>query len=383
MRRISFIVFVIFCLINFYHCQKCNVVNQYFGADYDLHNNHDRLTSNQGQPGNPGKRGAKGEKGEKGDVADVSEKIEMLSAEIRTAKDHMKVDSVELSDNVLVLKNIVSDLKENNTRLENQVTHVKSEYMRLKINNTELQKRIDNIEQVNVNLTKRVFEVENRFEENLLRLEAYINNKSYILKHQVYRTCSDAMDKTSYPVSGKFLLFGAEEKPVSVYCEVSGEKVIAKIGHDSEEEMHVDGFEDVFTYRRNVTYTTSIDDIRAIIKAHSHCRQFIKYRCIGSALLHKKWGPFAKWTSYNGEDHQYWGGSNKELHCACGITGTCVDPEHKCNCDSNVDGVEESDEGFIEEKDHLPVTALYFGDTGVRNEINEEGWHTLGPLECY
>ena len=48
----------------------------------------------------------------------------------------------------------------------------------------------------------------------------------------------------------------------------------------------------------------------------------LQYRCIGSRLLQKKWGPFAKWTSYNGEDHQYWGGSNKELHCACGITGT-------------------------------------------------------------
>ena len=48
----------------------------------------------------------------------------------------------------------------------------------------------------------------------------------------------------------------------------------------------------------------------------------LQYRCIGSALFHKEWGSFAKWTSYNGEDHQYWGGSNKELHCACGITGT-------------------------------------------------------------
>ena len=60
-----------------------------------------------------------------------------------------------------------------------------------------------------------------------------------------------------------------------------------------------------------------------------------------------------------------------------------MNPEHKCNCDSNVDGEEEADEGFIEEKDHLPVTALYFGDTGVHKGNNEEGWHTLGPLECY
>ena len=65
MRRINFIVLVIFCLFNFCHCEECNVVNQYFGAEYNLQNNHGRLTSNKGQPVNVGKRGAKGEKGEK------------------------------------------------------------------------------------------------------------------------------------------------------------------------------------------------------------------------------------------------------------------------------------------------------------------------------
>ena len=52
--------------------------------------------------------------------------------------------------------------------------------------------------------------------------------------------------------------------------------MIAKIGHDTEEEVHVDGFDGAYSYRRNVVYRTSIDDIRAIVKAHSHCRQFIK-----------------------------------------------------------------------------------------------------------
>ena len=38
-----------------------------------------------------------------------------------------------------------------------------------------------------------------------------------------------------------------------------------------------------------------------------------------------------------------------------------------------------SDEGFITQMGLLPVTKMNFGDTGG---LNEQGWHTLGPLEC-
>ena len=58
--------------------------------------------------------------------------------------------------------------------------------------------------------------------------------------------------------------------------------------------------------------------------------------------------------------------------------GTCVDSSKKCNCDRNT-APETSDEGYLTDKDALPVTGLFFGDTDASDEF---GWHTLGPLIC-
>ena len=40
------------------------------------------------------------------------------------------------------------------------------------------------------------------------------------------------------------------------------------------------------------------------------------------------------------------------------------------------------DSGFLTIKSHLTVKQLRFGDTG-KAKFREEGYHTLGKLECY
>ena len=50
----------------------------------------------------------------------------------------------------------------------------------------------------------------------------------------------------------------------------------------------------------------------------------------------------------------------------------------KCNCDTE-DGSWHTDEGFLSDKNTLPVTKLRFGDT---KDGDSEGRYTLGPLEC-
>ena len=54
----------------------------------------------------------------------------------------------------------------------------------------------------------------------------------------------------------------------------------------------------------------------------------------------------------------------------------CVNSDWGCNCDSDT---ETSDEGYLTDKDKLPVTGLQFGDL---EDAGEEGWFTLGPLIC-
>ena len=53
-------------------------------------------------------------------------------------------------------------------------------------------------------------------------------------------------------------------------------------------------------------------------------------------------------------------------------------PNQLCNCDAN-DSVWRYDEGYITDKQRLPLTEVRLGDTGHAGEI---GKFTVGPLEC-
>ena len=87
----------------------------------------------------------------------------------------------------------------------------------------------------------------------------------------------------------------------------------------------------------------------------------------------------------------YWGGAGNRLlggaspddfrKCACGATSpnTCVDTSYSCNCDAYIGSSWHEDSGNLNDKNHLPVIQLRFGDTGS----GEAGYHTLGKLRCY
>jgi len=149
-------------------------------------------------------------------------------------------------------------------------------------------------------------------------------------------------------------------------------------GHDSEAEVEVNGYESAYSYKRTITYDVSLEDIRTAVESYTNCRQFVKYRCRGAQI----YGPYGGtyWKSYDGTLRFYWGGSDQNYHCACGVAGNCIDTSDNCNCDQNDSGIETFDEGYLTNKDHLPVIEVAFGDTGASTEI---GWHTVGPLECW
>ena len=91
--------------------------------------------------------------------------------------------------------------------------------------------------------------------------------------------------------------------------------------------------------------------------------------------------PYGWWVSRQNKKMDYWAGSLPgSMKCECGITGTCIDQEKWCNCDSLHDDWL-FDGGDIAEKEYLPVKALHFGDTGTPLD-RKEGRYSLGPLEC-
>ena len=174
------------------------------------------------------------------------------------------------------------------------------------------------------------------------------------------------------------------EAPFTVFCNMTDEGGVGvtAVSHDSENRTHVSGSENAGSYSRDINYIgTSLSQIKGLIAASKNCRQFIKYECMGSLIFWQGSGQYyAWWVSGDGEKMTYWSEASEASHgCACGITSSCVNPRKLCNCDQN-DFIWREDSGFLTNKSHLPVSQLRFGDTG---NPREEGYHTLGKLECY
>ena len=83
---------------------------------------------------------------------------------------------------------------------------------------------------------------------------------------------------------------------------------------------------------------------------------------------------------------RYWGGSAPDSKkCACGLKSECKSTSgtsnNPCNCDSGLASDNVFDDGYLYDKNRLPVTELHFGDTG---NLGDDKWgkHTLGKLRC-
>ena len=172
--------------------------------------------------------------------------------------------------------------------------------------------------------------------------------------------------------------------PFTAYCDMSDKSGVGVtvISHDSESRTLVDGYDVGGEYSRSIHYSgASQSQLASLTDVSSHCEQFIKYECYASILSFSI--PFGWWVSRDSSRMLYWGGASPDSKkCACGMTNSCPDPSHACNCDKN-DGVWREDSGLLTEKSTLPVKELRFGDTGTYSGIDEKGYHTLGKLKCY
>ena len=69
------------------------------------------------------------------------------------------------------------------------------------------------------------------------------------------------------------------------------------------------------------------------------------------------YGVYAWWVSRDSSKMTYWGGASPGSgKCACGMTNSCADSRHACNCDKN-DRVWREDSGLLTDKSHLPVNS--------------------------
>ena len=172
--------------------------------------------------------------------------------------------------------------------------------------------------------------------------------------------------------------------PFTVYCDMGDKNGIGVtvISHDSESRTLVDGYDGHSDYSRSIHYSgASLSQLAILTDVSLHCEQFIKYECFHSWLWFGN--PTGWWVSRDSSQMRYWGGASPGSgKCACGMTNSCANPSHGCNCDKN-DNVWREDSGLLTDKSTLPVKELKFGDTGVYEGLDEKGYHTLGKLRCY
>ena len=176
------------------------------------------------------------------------------------------------------------------------------------------------------------------------------------------------------------------ENPFPVFCNMidKGGVGVTVDSDDSENRTHVDGFEPVGSYSLDIDYNpASISQLKVLTELSTNCQQFIKYECLDSRIRRNE---YAWWVSSDGEEMTYFDGASPVYDgCACGKNGSCVNPSWVCNCDDNKQ-TWRMDSGLLTNKSHLPVIQLRFGDTGSYYDQDfrpEEGYHTLGKLECY
>ena len=196
-------------------------------------------------------------------------------------------------------------------------------------------------------------------------------------------SCSEVKKYIS-SVSGNYVIDPDGEgglAPFTVFCDMTDKSGVGVtvISHDSESRAHVSGCEPSGCYSRDIHYTgASLSQLASLTRVSSHCQQFIKYECYGSAIF--KWGGMAWWVSRDSTKMTYWGGASPGSgKCACGMTNSCADSSKGCNCDKN-DNVWREDSGLLTDKTKLPVKQLRFGDIGGSSE---QGYHTLGKLKCF
>ena len=197
-------------------------------------------------------------------------------------------------------------------------------------------------------------------------------------------SCTILKRKQPSAASGNYTIYPREldYSPVTVDCDMTSKNGIGitEIGHDSETRKLVKGYKAPGSYKRNIAYDLTMEQIVAIMQQSRKCEQFIKYECKDSVLWqYDFYCTYGWWVSRQGSRMNYWGGAAvNSAKCACGMNNTCPGGK-RCNC-SVYDGTWREDSGYLTDKNTLPVTQLRFGQTFYDGQ---SGYHTLGKLRCW
>uniref|UniRef100_A0A668A0K3 Contactin associated protein like 3 n=1 Tax=Myripristis murdjan TaxID=586833 RepID=A0A668A0K3_9TELE len=162
-------------------------------------------------------------------------------------------------------------------------------------------------------------------------------------------------------------------RPQLIYCNMTGDTHT----HTHTLTLEVRPSPGGNQHSAHFDYSAEEEQLLAVISQSDHCEQDLSYHCRKS-----QGSPFSWWLGGPGPGRlqTYWGGAQPgSQQCACGLQGTCVDPQHYCNCDA--DRMEwANDSGLLTHKETLPVRSLVLGDI---QRPGSEAAYRVGPLRCH
>ena len=189
-----------------------------------------------------------------------------------------------------------------------------------------------------------------------------------------YDSCAAALHENSDMMNKYTISIAGTSKTIKPICKLEENVPITVFTHDNSKSTLLIGFEAPGSYRKVLHYKQNISDMILFMKQAKSCKQLIKVECYASMLKKYAWIedrngfrlPYLADVPINGTG------------CTCGVLGTCTKNNTNCNCDANVRSLLK-DEGYITNKDVLPITAVNFGDTGNSDEFIN---YMIGDVKC-
>ena len=215
----------------------------------------------------------------------------------------------------------------------------------------------------------------------------HCETKSKVFKYQA--SCSGYF-KLGYRTNTEYTIQPGSGSAFKVYCDMNNEdgpKTIVKttMKHSTNNVFQSKSYDSEFYYHA-ITYKASKQQLVSLIGASLTCRQYVRYDCVASSLLNTFKTERAsnlgiRWYSRKGFPRRYWHGdasTANQQSCRCGMKGNCESPDVLCNCDLRSDNTPRYDDGFITEKDDLPISKIRVSI----QRTNHRSSFYIGNLEC-
>ncbi|KAL5016463.1 hypothetical protein ScPMuIL_006052 [Solemya velum] len=171
--------------------------------------------------------------------------------------------------------------------------------------------------------------------------------------------------------------------PGKVYCDMESHDGIGVtvISHNIKNRTNVTGYEGAGIYEIAPQYQINFESAIIVVDKSKECEQYMKWECKASTI-HNPYHP-EKWSTYwenrIGRNPEYFPGATPgEKKCACGEAGTCSNSTLSCNCDMN-DDVWRYDDGYVREKEQLPIKLFRVGDTGTPHSATTNPMNVIHP----